>query len=171
VKKTLKLINVCQAVADGLKYMIHSMMNIHPNINLVIQIATSKHYLPPKINALFAERFLLTKMAETLYYEVHITIEPVFDEQLEQVRKLGQSMNFKVADLLMKKRKDDTETRSQYDTFMTAHCKTMNDAIISIVNVCNELKLQGFKVWRYKIEDVIIDSRNQDVLRILPCIN
>lgn len=106
-------------------------------------------------------------MAETLYYEVHITIEPVFDDQLEQIKKIAGSMNFKVADLLMKKRKEDKEERSKHDTFMSAHTKTMNDAIVAIVNVCKALDDAGFKVWRYKIEDVIIDSRNQDVLRIL----
>lgn len=104
---------------------------------------------------------------ETLYYEIHITIEPVFDEQLELIKKIANGYGFRVADLLMKKRKEDTEQRSSFDTFMTKHSKSLNDAIESIHLVCHELKCHDIQVWRYKIEDVIIDSRTQDILRIL----
>lgn len=102
-----------------------------------------------------------------MYYESHITIEPVFDDVLTTVTQIAGISKFKVAKLLMKKRKEDTEERSQYDTFMTGHsdsyeslAKRMNDAI-------HNLQHTGIKVWRYKIEHVVLDSRIDDELNLL----
>lgn len=104
---------------------------------------------------------------ENTYYECHVTIEPVFDEKREQVKSIANAYNFKVAELLMKKRKNETETRSDKDTFTTGHSKDRNDLVIRMTNLVNDLKSNGFKVWRYKIEDVHLDSRYGDILELL----
>lgn len=50
------------------------------------------------------------------YYEAHVTIEPVFDDRLEELVRIANANHFRVADLLMKKRKDATAVRSDCDT-------------------------------------------------------
>ena len=77
------------------------------------------------------------------------------------------SNNFKVADLLMKKRSADTEERSQYDTFMTGHSKEYEDLEIRMKRCIGTLLAGQFQVWRYKIEHVILDSREFDILELL----
>ena len=102
-----------------------------------------------------------------LYYEAHITIEPVFDEAREYVRVVAEANKFKLADLLMKKRSEDTEERSSKDTFMTGHSKSLLDIETRTRDTIRELQEAGFKVWRYKIEDTILDSRTKDVFNLL----
>lgn len=102
-----------------------------------------------------------------LYFEAHITIEPVFDDRLEQARQIASAHGFKVADLLMKKREADTEVRSKNDTFMTGHSKSDTDLGIRMGKLILALKRESFKVWRYKLEDTVFDSRIKDVLNLL----
>jgi len=101
------------------------------------------------------------------YYESHVTIEPVFDDRLERAKRWADVCGFKVADLLMKKREADTEERSKNDTFMTTHSKDLTDIIGRTKTFIEGLKAAGFKVWRYKIEDITMDSRINDELSLL----
>lgn len=102
-----------------------------------------------------------------LYYEAHVTIEPVFDERLEQLRNIASGHGFRVADLLMKKRLEDTEERSAKDTFMTGHSVDLNDIRKRLTELIQVAKLEGYKIWRYKIEDTIVDSRFNDDYKLL----
>lgn len=104
---------------------------------------------------------------KTLYFESHITIEPVFDERREQASAIAKNNGFRLADLLMKKRTEQTEERSDKDTFMTSHGKFFEDIEQRMRDVVVELQKEGFKVWRYKIEDVVLDSRYEDVFGLL----
>ncbi len=106
-------------------------------------------------------------MESKLYYEAHVTIEPVFDERLELFRRIAQAHHFRVAELLMKKRSDDTEDRSSKDSFCTSHSKYFEVIKSNTISMVNNLKDMGFKVWRYKIEDTILDSRSHDELNLL----
>lgn len=102
-----------------------------------------------------------------LYYEAHITIEPVFDEWRVIANSVAVNRGFKLADLLMKKRKEDTEERSSKDTFMTGHSKSFKDLEQRTKECIIDLQKAGFKVWRYKIEDTILDSRTEDVFNLI----
>lgn len=102
-----------------------------------------------------------------LYYEAHITIEPVFDEQRETAAKIAEKFGFKLADLLMKKREEDTEQRSSKDTFMTGHSKSFEDIKVRTIGAVSMLELNKFKVWRYKIEDTLVDSKAFDEFSLL----
>lgn len=97
-----------------------------------------------------------------LYYECHVTIEPLFDEALEQASVIAKKHKFKVADLLMKKRKSDSEERSKYDTFMSSRSQDKNDIQSRMIDLIAELKANNIKLWRYKIEEVTIDSNIDD---------
>lgn len=102
-----------------------------------------------------------------LYYESHITIEPTDENGREDIEKIAGQFNFKLAKLLMQKRSVDTPERSKYDTFCTGHGTDQQDILNRMKACIMWLKIHGFKVWRYKIECVIIDSRNEDSLNIL----
>lgn len=101
------------------------------------------------------------------YLETHVTIEPIFDDRLEQASILAKEHGFKIASLLMKKREQDTEERSKYDTFMTGHGKDLELMEIKVTKLVKALIAAGFKVWRYKIEDTLMDSRIDDELGVL----
>lgn len=101
-----------------------------------------------------------------LYYECHVTIEPLFDDLLEQASVIAKKHKFKVADLLMKKRKSDTEERSKYDTFMSSRSDDYTDIKLRMISLISELKTNNIKLWRYKIEEVTIDSNIDDYFNL-----
>ena len=94
------------------------------------------------------------------YYECHITISPVHDEEkLLLLKEIVKEYKFKVAELLMQKRQEDTPLRSKYDTFMTGHSLDYVDLEDRMTQLRIILSQLGHKVWRYKIEHVILDVR------------
>lgn len=105
----------------------------------------------------------------THYLEVHITIEPVFEENLERLKVLAAKFNFKVASLLMKKREQDLPTMSMFDSFMTGHFRPDENekAFTVIKELVISIQQAGFKVYRYKLETVPLDSRYADTLQLL----
>lgn len=102
-----------------------------------------------------------------LYYEAHVTIEPVFDRAREQAHLLAREHGFKLAHLLMQKREHDAPERSKHDTFMTAHGQVLEELTERTQSLIMSLKAAGYKVWRYKIEDTVLDSRAHDTLGLL----
>lgn len=106
-------------------------------------------------------------MKNILYYESHITIEPVNEVGREIIARVILPYNFKLAKLLMQKRDDDTLERSKFDTFCTGHGSDEADIVQRMADCVRALQENGFKVWRYKIECVTIDSRNKDSLGLL----
>lgn len=103
----------------------------------------------------------------SLYYEAHVTIAPVFDDRLELFKEIAARHQFRVADLLMKKRADDTPEMSQYDSFCTGRDTNMPEILRRIACMVCDLQLEGFDVWRYKLEDTLIDSRTDDTMLLL----
>jgi len=102
-----------------------------------------------------------------LYYEAHITIDPVFDERRAFAGDLAAQNNFRLAKLIMRKREADDEQPAQDDTFMTGHGTDLDDIRDRTRAVVKRLQVFGFKVRRYKIEDTILDSRSHDELGLL----
>lgn len=106
-------------------------------------------------------------MKKALYYfESHITIEPIFDEVLEKADNIAKKHKFQIADLLMQKRAKDTPERSKYDTFMTGRGVDYEDLCTRTEKCIKELQADGLTVWRYKIEDTLMDSKFHDVFRL-----
>lgn len=94
-----------------------------------------------------------------LYYEAHVTIEPVFDERLHLFRETAERYGFRVADLLLQKRKSDKPERSKRDSFCTARSNDFDKLKSWTECLMVDLKGLGFQVWRWKIEDTLIDVR------------
>lgn len=104
-------------------------------------------------------------------YEVHITIEPVFTEtRMEELRRISEENGFKPAHLAMLKEGKEPET-SRYDTFITGHWASYYLAEQHMRVAILYLKSAGFRVWRYKIESIVLDSKYEhdplDLLEIL----
>lgn len=101
------------------------------------------------------------------YYEAHVTVEPVFEERLEQFKIICHDYKFRVANLLMQKRAHDTEERSKNDSFCTGRGISYTDTKKRMLALVDRLEKEGFKVWRYKIESTLLDSRYDDSERPL----
>jgi hypothetical protein len=103
----------------------------------------------------------------SLYYECHLNIEPVFGDRLEQLKKLCESKNFHVAKLLMQKDANGDIEISRKDSFCTGHSQTYEDILDRMVELIQLLTEYSFEIWRYKIEDCVLDSRKNDTLELL----
>jgi hypothetical protein len=97
------------------------------------------------------------------YFECHITIDPVFAERRQLAGVLAGRRAFRLAKLFMAKDMPSTE-----DTFMTAADKVYELLVVRMTALVNELQANAFTVRRYKIEDIVLDSRIDDVLKLLP---
>jgi len=102
-------------------------------------------------------------MKDSLYFECHITLDPVFDEKLMKLQELCKNFKFKVAKLLYRKRQDEDCVISTDDSFCTGHASSLEDITQRMLALIVTLKENGYKIIRYKIENIIIDSRMKDV--------
>ncbi|MBI4118486.1 MAG: hypothetical protein HY455_03060 [Parcubacteria group bacterium] len=96
------------------------------------------------------------------YYEAHITINPVFGRKLEHFIEVCKPYEFRVATLLMQKRKRDTPRRSKNDSFCTGRSISYSDIETRMLALVAKLKAAGFHVQRFKIESTLLDSRYDD---------
>lgn len=95
-----------------------------------------------------------------LYFEAHITIEPVLRRrQRRRLEQLLKPYGFRLAKLLMRKRLRATSRRSRDDTFCTGRSVIYRDLEARTHNCVEALQDAGFAVWRYKIENTLVDVR------------
>lgn len=139
--------NVYEQTGDLLFAMVSLARNQGWNLEKMLQDATTK-----------VER----RRDSRHYYEAHVTIEPVFEDRLEQFKVICHDYKFHVAKLLMQKRKSDTEERSKNDAFCTGRGISYTDIETRMISLVSRLEKEGFKVWRYKIESTLLDSRYDD---------
>jgi hypothetical protein len=139
--------NVYEQAGDLLFALVSLARNQNWNLERLLQDATNK-----------VDR----RRSARHYYEAHVTVEPVFEERLEQFKVICHDYKFHVANLLMQKRKGDTEERSKNDSFCTGRGISMTDTKKRMLALVDRLEKEGFKVWRYKIESTLMDSRYDD---------
>ena len=144
--------NVYEQAGDLLFALVSLARNQNWNLERLLQDATAK-----------VER----RRSSRHYYEAHITVEPVFEERLNQFKVICHDYKFHVAILLMQKRKGDTEERSKNDSFCTGRGISYTDIKKRMLALVDRLEKEGFKVWRYKIESTLLDSRYDDTERPL----
>ena len=94
-----------------------------------------------------------------LYFEAHITVEPLSGDDLNHFKMVSEIYGFKAADLYMVKDREGTPERSNKDTFTTARSDDLQDILERTQNLVWKLQLDGIKVWRWKIEDTLIDVK------------
>lgn len=98
-------------------------------------------------------------MNEIKSFESHITIEPVFGERFDMFDALCKPYKFKPAELLLQKNRLVKPERSNKDSFCTGHSTSYSDLLQRTVDLVDILKRGGFKVWRYKIEGILVDVK------------
>lgn len=101
-----------------------------------------------------------------IVYEAHVTIEPVYGAGFDLFEKLSTRQKFKPAELLLQKQRKDTPIRSSKDSFCAGHSKTYDDIYTRMMALVDSLKKHGFAVWRYKIEGVVFDKREERLFSI-----
>lgn len=89
-----------------------------------------------------------------LYFETHITIDPVEETQELELKKLVTAFGFRVAELYLKK-----GGRSRLDSFMTTRGTDYDDVYMRTLRCVNALINVGYNVRRYKIENTLLDVR------------
>jgi hypothetical protein len=100
------------------------------------------------------------QIPDTKYYECHITVEPLLEEAREAVfKELCKARGFRVAKLLMKKDRTETERRSDKDSFCTGHDSDYASIKSRMQDLVEDLSAYGVKVWRFKIEAIVLDVR------------
>lgn len=98
-----------------------------------------------------------------IYYESHITIDPILDSEAQKrIEEIASPNGFKLAKFTMQKSEGTAK-----DTFLTGHEKYLDPLIDKMSKTISLLKSSGFKVKRYKIEDIVLDSRSEDSLNLL----
>lgn len=95
-----------------------------------------------------------------LYYECHITIEPVLEDDRRAILEATiKPYGFRLAELLFQRHRADTPERSAKDSFTTARGDNF-DELANRMHLCRHaLMAAGFEVWRYKIEAALVDCR------------
>lgn len=91
-----------------------------------------------------------------MYYECHVTIDPVLDEEnLSDLKDLARAHGFRVAKLITRKGEP-----SQDDSFMSSSDSRLEMLIEGLNGLLQNLQILDFvKVRRYKIEKIIFDTK------------
>lgn len=95
-------------------------------------------------------------------FECHITIDPVEEKDREIVEKIAIRQRFRLAKLLMQ-----NGSPSKLDTFITGHDEFKDALAVRMIVLCDYLKEAGFTIRRYKIEEIVLDSRDKDIYELL----
>lgn len=102
----------------------------------------------------------------SLYFEAHVTTDPLTStEDIEHFQTICNAYGFRPAKLLMQK--GATLVPSDLDAFCTTRSSNFGDISDRVYNIVKDLKGAGIRVRRYKIEDTVMDSRNEDVMGLL----
>ena len=101
------------------------------------------------------------------YYECHITIEPVIGDRLKELQEAVKEYTFKVASLVMLKENGIDSSVPRKDCFMSAKNVDYNVLYENMILMLDYLKSNSYKIYRYKIENILMDSKIHDILHFL----
>lgn len=94
-----------------------------------------------------------------IYFECHITIEPVDDTR--RLLEISTPQLFKLAELRMTKISTNGVSSSP-SMILTGHAKQREPLVDRMRSMVQTLRQHGYSVLRYKIEDISMDSRSSD---------
>jgi len=97
-----------------------------------------------------------------LYFESHITIEPLSDAKQGDIMPIVNTYEFRIADLIMRNGRPHME-----NMFVSARSEDYKDICTRTKHVVNALQCKGIKVLRYKVENTLLDSRKHDIWKCL----
>lgn len=97
-----------------------------------------------------------------LYFECHVTLEPVVGDRLALLERLSHVRGFRVATFLMQK------DESTPDAFTSSRSRNYTDILTRMMLLIHNCADVGLIVKRYKIENTILDSKFEgDILKIV----
>ena len=101
----------------------------------------------------------------SFYYEAHVTVEPVFDDALEEFKRIAAAYQFRVADLLMQKRAENTrvEVRHVFCTGRATDYVQPDGVHDPPAQAAGVLRCGGTRSRTH----TLLDSRHEDTLRLL----
>jgi hypothetical protein len=102
----------------------------------------------------------------SLYYEAHVTIDPVFGELKERVALAAAKYNFKMAKLVIQHSPTHSEEHID-DAFLSTRGDNYEDVETRTTWLVLDLKGHEVTIRRYKIEATLLDSRAKDELILL----
>lgn len=100
-------------------------------------------------------------------YEGHITIDPVQGERLKRALKLAWDNGFKTSEEPGYLNNSYSERTTRNDAFMTGHSPDFSRLQRSMKQLILDLQAEGYKVRRYKIEHIEVDSKRADEWSVL----
>lgn len=95
-----------------------------------------------------------------LYYEAHVTVPPLNQQQLEQVDGLCQAMGWRRSTFEL--HKDGLVPNA----FVSARHENRDSIVGMTAEMCHALRHMGLQVLRWKIEDTLLDSNKGDQLLV-----
>ena len=101
-------------------------------------------------------------MKAELYFEAHVTTEPLEGGLLQGLLAIAPVYEFRVAELI--KRNGDKHIDDQ---FASARDQHYEELYTRTHNFVAHLQQAGIKVRRYKIENTMIDSHLKDTMKLL----
>jgi hypothetical protein len=102
----------------------------------------------------------------TLYYEVHVTLDPISEQRVKVLRSVADAFGYRIAKLIMRK-EGGRDVPHTDDMFLTTRGVEYGEVVDNMVSFIRALGASNFKVRRYKIEDTLIDSAQQDILNLI----
>ena len=102
----------------------------------------------------------------TLYYEVHVTIDPIAEQRVKVLRSVADAFGYRLAKLIMRK-EGGRDVPHTDDMFLTTRGIEYEEVEENLTNFVRALQTANFKVRRYKIEDTLVDSAQQDTLKLI----
>jgi hypothetical protein len=96
----------------------------------------------------------MATLTTDLYFEAHITIEPVTPTQKITIGVIGQRHGFRMATFLLKK-----GSQAVPDDFFTGRSTDYDALHEKVLYLVDYLKQMGVTVKRYKIENTLLDVR------------
>lgn len=98
-----------------------------------------------------------------LYYEVHVTLDPVNELRIPLLKSIAGRFNFRLANLIMRK----GGSVHTDDMFLTTRGQVFEEVAEQLREFTIMLTQANFHVRRYKIEDTLIDSAIDDSLQLI----
>lgn len=91
-----------------------------------------------------------------LYFEVHVTLDPVFEHRRERAETIARAYGFRLAKLTKANGGEHTD-----DAFMTGRGTDYEVMRKTTCDLVGFLKREGFNVRRYKLENTLVDSKHR----------
>lgn len=131
-------------------------MGRHPDLAGWVQsvMRTNFCWKPPSDRDLMAMQAVADP---SIYYESHITIDPLKPENQEAAANIAENHGFRIAKFVMNDR----------DSFMTSR-SPQRHVLEAFTHQCVQaLQDSGIEVRRYKIESALVDSKIRDEWSLL----